>query len=925
MPDDTKRTVIKLSDISDARSFSEKELIQKDAKKIFLELLDSLLKEITTKDEKVKDVNDEIERHHDTILIDGRRGFGKTSFALSMLKFVAEERKNIAGLGILDPTLIESKEHIFITIIAKIIKKIEEVRNEDKNKNIEDDYNHWKKSLNVLSKGLSLLDGVGSNNLQSEIWDAPELVLEEGLKNAKSGVDLENNFHRFIKESLHLLGRDAFLLFMDDIDTSVEKGLNILEILRKYLTCKRLIIVLLGDIRLYSVLARQLQWEKLDQHEILIKYENIGINKNHDKDEDYDDKNIYRRHINHLQDQYLVKIFKPQNRVALKNIGDYKKNIDIDFNGKIGNWQIENIKSLDSFLKEKLCRDIFYSSHIDIKAYENYIYSLPQRSFLQLLWLWDKYLKDNGNSNDSNQKSKNWLDFIINLSSMFVVYLQDMDRDDFTNMNDTIMNRLSIYLLERMEYLDDMYRLLPDYISDEYNAVAFFLSSVFAYYLQEKKEKVLEYFIKVGLMKKCFEEYKISLEDNKKNEDIDIANEINIHIKLDTNESAVDIAKKATAYFIGKTNPNPLYFGYIHIRKVSYPKNKKNIFFDIILAKTRYAKGGDYLYGSFFGLLGVISEILCIKGVDEIKNILLKYSEIPTFQSVWNSKLSEDTPDDENDNDDKDINDIFNDDNLNKLILAIEKWVSMLDKLEPVNIPLLHRIWTRFSSNIDDISEKLKEKEYPFNELLHRYIISFLNTVYIETILNREKIDIDKIIFKNSVIKDEAFNSLFKENPNKNNDFTYILGTEPADFSGVLDLFTFVYACPIWGVYLNNLENDKSRSGIYYLELQKRLYGTENAKEIYAKLHTKYISKEILVGQETKIHFNELNTEEQKKAATQAMSYMNTTMINNLTKPEIKDKYEVAIYKLSDILRYTLNYRKVPTKIVKEIVKDLLK
>jgi hypothetical protein len=87
-----------------------------------------------------------------------------------------------------------------------------------------------------------------------------------------------------------------------------------METLRKYLTSPKLIISILGDIDLYSILSRQLQWEKIDSKKILIQYEG---------------KEKYIPQIEHLEEQYLIKILKPENRIDLDNLFDLKDNIKI--------------------------------------------------------------------------------------------------------------------------------------------------------------------------------------------------------------------------------------------------------------------------------------------------------------------------------------------------------------------------------------------------------------------------------------------------------------------------------------------------------------------------------------------------------------------------------------------------------------------
>jgi hypothetical protein len=75
-------------------------------------------------------------------------------------------------------------------------------------------------------------------------------------------------------------GNVELIIIFDDIDTSLDKGIIILEVLRKYLTTPKIIAVLLGDIELYSTLVRQMQWKKIDPNKVLQEYE---FDKNKEK------------------------------------------------------------------------------------------------------------------------------------------------------------------------------------------------------------------------------------------------------------------------------------------------------------------------------------------------------------------------------------------------------------------------------------------------------------------------------------------------------------------------------------------------------------------------------------------------------------------------------------------------------------------
>ena len=133
------------------KSFNSGDLIQINAQDRFIELIKKLIDEIkeTKKDQYSKN---SFPRVHNTILINGKRGAGKTSFILSMMDELIKET-NICILDIIDPTLIETKEHVFLNIITSIKDKVEDDYKCSQNCNDNSDsFREWKKSLKTLKK-----------------------------------------------------------------------------------------------------------------------------------------------------------------------------------------------------------------------------------------------------------------------------------------------------------------------------------------------------------------------------------------------------------------------------------------------------------------------------------------------------------------------------------------------------------------------------------------------------------------------------------------------------------------------------------------------------------------------------------------------------------------------------------------------------
>ena len=99
---------INLNSSQDAEIKKDDELIQQDSK-------NRLIKIFKEHRNLLDNTNIDKLRVHNSILINGKRGFGKTTFILSMIGLLKDEEKGIKDFyffDIIDPTIIETKENI---------------------------------------------------------------------------------------------------------------------------------------------------------------------------------------------------------------------------------------------------------------------------------------------------------------------------------------------------------------------------------------------------------------------------------------------------------------------------------------------------------------------------------------------------------------------------------------------------------------------------------------------------------------------------------------------------------------------------------------------------------------------------------------------------------------------------------------------
>ncbi|MDY0263956.1 MAG: hypothetical protein RBR12_02130 [Sulfurospirillum cavolei] len=671
---------------TDTKRYDDINFIQKDAKKTFIDLVKKF--NISTKND-----DDNICHVHNTILINGKRGMGKSSFALHMEKHKFGNLK-LCPLKIIDPTTVETREHIFLLIITLIKNQVEEYIKCEKFGSTEDQYKAWKKRLKELAGGLSMLDGVGKSHLEDSLWDSPELILEKGLSNTKHGYKLEENFHKFIEESLTALKQDAFLITLDDIDTSLDKGKVILEVLRKYITTPKIITVLLGDIELYSTLVRQMQWKKIDPEKILQEYE---FDKNKDQ---------YISQIEHLEEQYLVKILKPENRIHLKTIYQLIDKIHIAPKHPKDE-EMEATSTLAQY--STLMMETLFLSKRYSHLFEQTLYNQPIRSVVQLF----KAYWEHGHKLTPEYVTKFHDIFYTTLYKQLAKY-QLLEIESFS-----LMNLLGKYVITNPNIdRDSNLELLPEYSDSDANVAAIYINLLFNERI--KPNEYLSYFIKVGY---ALEQYNVAVSEEKNSKSF------MTHIGLDSNEPNSRIARRLLTTFKidnNKFRDSYFEFGNISFSLAKQATLKKNPYIPLILSNVYNPVGGKLGFLSFWNLLGILADITQAKDEKEAQEILKNNTMIRDYYLYAKSVAF--IKDDTNGSKQEHTNETDND----TLFTELAQWAVKVKSIEQLPMYVLGKIWIRTVYSLHEIDNRSNNKQKNYLEMFQFYISAFLNAVYVQ-------------------------------------------------------------------------------------------------------------------------------------------------------------------------------------------------
>ena len=660
-----------------------------------IQLIKNQVKKLNTKKSTYN-----VEHQYNTISIFGGRGTGKTTFILSLLQSIEKEYKNDAEiLKIIDPTQMEEKEHVFLVILSlidtEVRRKIESHR-ENNNTSCCCFEKEWRSNLSSLAKGLPTLEGL--NKKQYENWDDDLYIVERGLNNVKSAYDLERNFHELVDIALEILGKKFFVLVFDDIDVDMSKGWSVLETIRKYLTTPKFVIFLSGNLTLYSYNVRLHQWNQL---------KGMKTFEEHD----------YKSQVNQLEGQYLLKVLKPENRIQLRTLLDYK-----------------HIYKTSYMIKEE-DREIV-KIYIDILEHLGIHRSSTQRIFIDFL-LGLSIRSQISILSDYTEPD------IMSQINVYVSRMIAANIDVDLAVKNPIFTTISIVeYLKKSNGFPHSYLLIPNTINHDMNGVLMGLTTIFANQVKQSSWIIFDYMLRVGYTRKL----NLQLSPTAFAQMLSFTG-------IMQDMSIKNIVLLMTA--VGKAN-NLKLPELIPLEGFAFKSNKrlevKRNAIDYILKEDdintaqkvlallplfSLKRGQERKTDLYYSVLPLLSAIcLIIRSGDDGLSIMGLLSDLSLHRTYpmpsEGQAISDDAEDNISSNEELsqilDIN--IEDESVKELVKALIDWrESFIHDNENSPIPpyLLGRIMTRFTSALENISLKNN-----LAEQIQLQLVSFLNSVLVE-------------------------------------------------------------------------------------------------------------------------------------------------------------------------------------------------
>lgn len=769
-------------------------------------------------------------RYHDVITVHGKRGSGKTTFLLSALTALQgnggaqgntqEGLDNLCILEIMDPTLFGLHDHLLHTLLGKITQK---VRLHSSRCGVALCSSHsdpcamekWENSLSNLAKGLKYI-GEARDDLKMSLpsdavhWEDAEFLLEKGMDSARCGFELERQFHHFLNDSLNILGKKAFVLALDDIDTRPAIGWHVLEVLRRYFTSPQLVVIISGDMDLFRIL--------IEKQQLSI----FGLNFTTDASI----LKAFKPRVDGLTEQYLLKILRTQNRI---NLGSFQTALQqwesIESGAKACVTQGSKKLSLDDLLSTQFYKGLACHTVAEQKIFRQALYANSTRSVVQVL---DGLLES---SMAESSKAESFKELVGRLREVFFVSLQNIGFGQPHNLPELLQTPQGVNVIMKQlftrGFVENGLDLLPATSSEDKNNALLALHVALTRAMHDNVTVFFSYALKACLLRQV-----LAL----KGEEVSSITYTRraTYLSLEAKELPSMTASRISALHWGSFAASEavrhvglvrLYAGSI---TKSAPKALKSMYAqdsEAILLKTPLTdlptelqafcqvaescelkaahkkmrrwinapetlqdtikswqkdfvslgvidmQQGDRKYRAFsiFPLLGVMQDVLECEP-ENMSSLLSQYSRIPCV-TIYDP-LSErgNSQKDQIDQGENDLNDesdklqkwARSDAEKEKFIKALQDWVEECTKVrgDKFVLPptLCARAMVRFFHALEGILAAHTNKETFIGQYVHRCLVAFFNTVLIEEfLLSGFKASSAKLLLDNPTSADDNF------------------------------------------------------------------------------------------------------------------------------------------------------------------------
>ncbi|NLR73690.1 hypothetical protein [Leeia aquatica] len=680
-----------------------------------------------------------------TQFIDGTRGAGKSTF-LSSVKVALENDTRVNGhlafINPIDPSRIERSEIILLVILQQLRKRVDDALKVQCRPQDEPLRAEWHRTFKGVAGGLSLFakDHHPLNDLD------PDLFLEWGLERAGDSTNLRTKLHSLFSTACRILGVRALMFAFDDADTDASHAVSLLECFRKYLDAPLIMILVTGDLELYSLLVRQHFAQTVaGKREAALELPRRSTQG--------DRSAQYLRMIDHLEEQYLLKLFPIRRRMQLQPLW----NVMLRTNCRVSHPAWGGVIHIKDVVQAIVKRGLRVKTSGDVATYVEFLLKQPLRSVLQVMTSCAPYMDG---SSSSTLASASWstelstaLSRALQALALTSLYKFSVDTDAIAAQELPALTQ-AVFDLSLLDGDIDTAPYLRAMSAEQDVRVSFAaLAAEVPHFCAERPGMALRYLLRGPGSVSLYALARTHLGE-KDTASFDRASQFKSYLGIGRREDSLDWARRATAVIALPYSINPkarvVLPGVVGLNRKGRTSEhtarttiRLAVNMDTIkrlpvfaLSMVDVASGaGTRTYGSIFTLLGLIEKLLSADSENdqEARTIFDRaYPSLTVTAPNWSPQGS--TADLEDAEASDPANPGTEASKQEELWSDINKWrqdaLQLAKAISPSAI-LLGKVWTRLFFSLQKASEELRPKS-DFGEVMEIFALCIINAFLVE-------------------------------------------------------------------------------------------------------------------------------------------------------------------------------------------------
>ncbi len=679
-----------------------------------------------------------------TQFIDGSRGAGKSTFLQSVKKALeldAEFTRRMVFFDVIDPSRIEDSEIPLLVILQVIRKQVDSAIK--RNRHLDNDAlrDEWRQAFRGVAGGLSLFakDFHPLNDLD------PEIFLDWGLERASDSMRLRDRLHRLFDVACRVLGVQALILGFDDADTDSTLAVPLLECIRKYLDTPRVMVLVTGDLELYSLLMRQRFGKTVaGKPEAALDLQRRSTQG--------DRSGQYLRMIDHLEEQYLLKLFPIRRRIHLQPLWHVMSRDKCGVTHRDWGASFDVKEMIGALVKHGLR----VKTRSDIAIYTEFLLKQPLRSVVQVMERCAPHLR---NLTSKNLDSLDWspeltreLSRSLLALALTSLYKHSVDTDAIGAEELPALTQAVFNLSLQEGDLDTAPYLRPMSGDLSIRACYAALASAVPNFCAEKPGTALCYLLRGPGSVSLYTLAKPGLNESDSSRSLKPDALFISYMGVGRGEDSLDWARRATAVIALPYSKNykgrVVIPGVVGLRStrgrtgqsvatavINRVVNSKQSLPTFALSMLKVvSETNSRTYGSIFAILGLAEKLISgnVHSDDTPRTIFHRaYPPLTVSAPSWSLKDATEVEVDESDSEDDGSQNLQASQEL--LWRKVEAWLSDVEHLSKTTLPsgvFLGKVWTRIYFSLHNAAQELKGAH--FGTVMEIFALCVLNAFLVE-------------------------------------------------------------------------------------------------------------------------------------------------------------------------------------------------